>query len=82
MLLTAKERSNPFASFSRSPHYGHSPSRKEFDESGGSDLPLFDLSVIAAATDNFSDDNKLGEGGFGSVFKVTTKVFGQQIFHD
>ncbi|KAG5234837.1 G-type lectin S-receptor serine/threonine-protein kinase [Salix suchowensis] len=34
-----------------------------------SDLPLFDLSAIAAATDNFSDANKLGEGGFGSVYK-------------
>jgi len=26
--------------------------------------------VIRAATNNFSDDNKLGEGGFGEVFKV------------
>ncbi|KAK1426228.1 hypothetical protein QVD17_14897 [Tagetes erecta] len=33
------------------------------------DLDVFDLSVIAAATDNFSPLNKLGEGGFGSVYK-------------
>ncbi|XP_066353098.1 cysteine-rich receptor-like protein kinase 15 [Miscanthus floridulus] len=29
------------------------------------------LVVIRAATNNFSDDNKLGEGGFGEVFKGT-----------
>ncbi|KAH7675702.1 Non-specific serine/threonine protein kinase protein [Dioscorea alata] len=30
---------------------------------------LFDLSTIKEATDDFSDDNKLGEGGFGPVYK-------------
>jgi hypothetical protein len=30
----------------------------------------FDLATIEAATNNFSDDNKLGEGGFGAVYKV------------
>ncbi|XP_074379038.1 G-type lectin S-receptor-like serine/threonine-protein kinase At4g27290 isoform X1 [Apium graveolens] len=33
------------------------------------DLPLFDVLQIANATDNFSFTNKLGEGGFGSVYK-------------
>ncbi|KAI3677067.1 hypothetical protein L1987_86685 [Smallanthus sonchifolius] len=33
------------------------------------DLDVFDLSTIAAATDSFSPSNKLGEGGFGSVYK-------------
>ncbi|THG19865.1 G-type lectin S-receptor-like serine/threonine-protein kinase At4g27290 isoform X1 [Camellia sinensis] len=32
-------------------------------------LPLFDLAAIINATDNFSENNKLGEGGFGSVYK-------------
>jgi len=31
----------------------------------------FDLSTIEAATNNFSADNKLGEGGFGEVYKVS-----------
>lgn len=30
----------------------------------------FDLGTIRTATDNFSEDNKLGEGGFGAVYKV------------
>lgn len=33
-------------------------------------LLLFDLDKITAATNNFSNTNKLGEGGFGTVYKV------------
>ncbi|KAI7757040.1 hypothetical protein M8C21_003153, partial [Ambrosia artemisiifolia] len=33
------------------------------------ELPLFSFSSIANATANFSPDNKLGEGGFGPVYK-------------
>lgn len=48
-----------------------SPGRKEVDRCRrNSDFPLFDLSTIAAATGNFSVGNKLGKGGFGSVYKV------------
>ena len=34
------------------------------------DLPVFDLSTIAKATSNFTIKNKIGEGGFGSVYRV------------
>ncbi|TQD88165.1 hypothetical protein C1H46_026226 [Malus baccata] len=34
-----------------------------------SELQFFDLTTVAAATDNFSVANKLGKGGFGSVYK-------------
>ena len=34
------------------------------------ELPLYDLMTVVSATSNFSIENKLGEGGFGSVFKV------------
>lgn len=34
------------------------------------DLAFFNLSTISAATDNFSQANKIGQGGFGSVYKV------------
>ena len=33
-------------------------------------MPLFSFKSVSTATDNFSDANKLGEGGFGSVYKV------------
>lgn len=34
------------------------------------ELPLFGLATIAAATNNFSDENLIGKGGFGPVYKV------------
>lgn len=37
------------------------------------DLPNFDLPIIAKATENFSSSNKVGEGGFGPVYKVIYK---------
>ncbi|XP_073108464.1 G-type lectin S-receptor-like serine/threonine-protein kinase At4g27290 isoform X2 [Elaeis guineensis] len=42
-----------------------------YTESRGNELelPLFDIHTIRTATNNFSDDNKLGEGGFGPVYK-------------
>lgn len=71
--LTAKDRSSKFqfTFTTSSKRLGGSLGRKELDKNRGSDLPLFDLTTIAAATNNFSDANKLGEGGFGSVYKVT-----------
>ncbi|KAM3222715.1 G-type lectin S-receptor-like serine/threonine-protein kinase [Capsicum annuum] len=41
------------------------------------EIPLFDLSTIAKATNNFSIDVKIGEGGFGPVYKG--KLEGQEI---
>lgn len=38
------------------------------------ELPLFDLGTIVHATDTFSMKNKLGEGGFGPVYKVNNLV--------
>lgn len=37
-------------------------------------LSSFDLSTVKAATNNFSVGNKLGEGGFGIVYKVSISV--------
>ncbi|CAJ2637107.1 unnamed protein product [Trifolium pratense] len=47
--------------------------RKEDD-----DLTTFDFSVLAYATNNFSSSNKLGEGGFGPVYKGML-IDGQEI---
>ena len=35
-----------------------------------SEFSVFDFDDILDATDNFSEENKLGEGGFGPVYKV------------
>ncbi|XP_059665743.1 G-type lectin S-receptor-like serine/threonine-protein kinase B120 [Cornus florida] len=35
------------------------------------ELPLIQLDIIQAATQQFSEENKLGEGGFGPVYKGT-----------
>lgn len=34
------------------------------------ELQIFSFESVALATDYFSDANKLGEGGFGPVYKV------------
>ncbi|KAI9111474.1 hypothetical protein K1719_017164 [Acacia pycnantha] len=36
---------------------------------GNMELRIYDLAVIVNATNNFSSDNKLGQGGFGSVYR-------------
>lgn len=51
-------------------NFEETPSMHDLDREKNSDLVFFDLSDIAAATQNFSDENKLGQGGFGSVYKV------------
>lgn len=33
-------------------------------------LPMLDLPTLKVATENFAERNKLGEGGFGAVYKV------------
>ncbi|PRQ30502.1 putative non-specific serine/threonine protein kinase [Rosa chinensis] len=35
----------------------------------GHDLSVFSYASVMAATINFADENKLGEGGFGPVYK-------------
>ncbi|XP_068669480.1 receptor-like serine/threonine-protein kinase SD1-8 [Aristolochia californica] len=50
-----------------SPSAGKDKSREHRKED--LELPLLDLGLIVAATNNFSDSNKLGEGGFGPVYK-------------
>ncbi|CAL2254331.1 unnamed protein product [Prunus armeniaca] len=45
---------------------------KNFDfECGNEDMELktFNLATVSRATDNFSNNNKLGKGGFGPVYK-------------
>ncbi|CAM8919433.1 unnamed protein product [Rhodiola kirilowii] len=41
----------------------------DVDEIGSAGTLELDFGTIKAVTNNFSDDNKLGQGGFGSVYK-------------
>ncbi|KAM1130854.1 hypothetical protein TB1_044713 [Malus domestica] len=43
--------------------------RKRNGEKNDAELPIFGLRAIIAATNNFAEANKLGEGGFGPVYK-------------
>ncbi|RZC90384.1 hypothetical protein C5167_007224 [Papaver somniferum] len=43
----------------------------DIDEIQSAESLQFKFSIISAATQNFSDANKLGEGGFGTVYKGT-----------
>lgn len=40
------------------------------DDGEDLDLPLFTFKTVTDATNDFSIDSKLGEGGFGPVYKV------------
>lgn len=44
--------------------------RENEDQNQDMELPLFELDTIVKATNNFSANKKLGEGGFGPVYKV------------
>ena len=46
---------------------------REDDDSG--EMHYFNLTTMETATKNFSDVNKLGEGGFGPVYKVKIYIY-------
>ena len=45
------------------------------EDEKGIDVPFYDLESIRVATNNFSDENKLGQGGYGPVYKVISATF-------
>ncbi|KAF6154139.1 hypothetical protein GIB67_016391 [Kingdonia uniflora] len=76
--LLEEERSRKMLFFditSSASHKG-SPRPNDLDASRGKlDLPFYDLGVIVSATNSFSSTNKLGQGGFGIVYKVATSGY-------
>ena len=53
---------------------GDNSSIKE-EDMGYVEPEQLNLVVLRAATNNFSEENKLGEGGFGEVFKVHLPLY-------
>ena len=50
----------------------------EDEEDSGS--LLFDLTTLRRATANFAEENKLGHGGFGAVYKVSRTTSNMYIY--
>ncbi|KAI4332877.1 hypothetical protein L6164_017752 [Bauhinia variegata] len=46
------------------------PGQTQSEDSLKADLPMMPLSVIQHCTNHFSDESKLGEGGFGPVYEA------------
>ncbi|XP_073103958.1 cysteine-rich receptor-like protein kinase 10 [Elaeis guineensis] len=61
-IFICLKRRKSITLFIRQPHVGD-------EENQNDGCLLFDLSTLRTATNNFSDANKLGEGGFGPVYK-------------
>lgn len=56
------------------------PLQEYIREHDQSELFIYDFECILIATNTFSDTNKLGEGGFGPVYKVI--IFLYKIFRN
>jgi len=50
------------------------------DDFKGHDIKVFNFTSILEATMDFSPENKLGQGGYGPVYKVTLKLNCKQMF--
>ncbi|XP_042009351.1 putative G-type lectin S-receptor-like serine/threonine-protein kinase At1g61610 [Salvia splendens] len=65
-----KEHGDDLLSYDFDLNVEHQPSYDATRENNTQfDLPMFTYSSVSAATNNFSPEKKLGEGGFGPVYK-------------
>ena len=63
------------------PNVEDAPTKRDLDGTRNSNFLVFDLRTIIATTDNFSVSNKLGKGGFGSVYKVVSANKSQKLLN-
>jgi len=57
-------------------HWKHKKEKEDVDLA-----TIFDFSTITSATNQFSNKNKIGEGGFGPVYKVMSLFITNLIYH-
>ncbi|CAL5390593.1 unnamed protein product [Camellia sinensis] len=71
LIVYLRKRKMKNSQLRREGNLMHNSEQGHTDKSQTEDLelPLFDLAVIVNSTNNFSINNKLGEGGFGPVYK-------------
>ncbi|CAL5390600.1 unnamed protein product [Camellia sinensis] len=71
LIVYPRKRKRKNSQLRREGNLMHNSEQGHTDKSQTEDLelPLFDLAVIANSTNNFSINNKLGEGGFKPVYK-------------
>lgn len=56
-------------------------SSKKIDQVDIQDLPLFNFAELVTATSNFDLTNKLGQGGFGPVYRVIFLLIKTLLLH-
>ncbi|CAA2954677.1 G-type lectin S-receptor-like serine threonine-kinase At4g27290 isoform X1 [Olea europaea subsp. europaea] len=78
LYLRKRKKSNHRQRIRGRLQYKHTGDQNDENHNESIELPLFDMNAIAKATDNFSISNKLGEGGFGPVYKGVLEE-GQEI---
>ncbi|GFZ05520.1 hypothetical protein Acr_17g0010920 [Actinidia rufa] len=72
LIFYFRHKKKQTSHLNREGHQEHS-SEQHYDNRNQQEdleLPLFDFATIANSTKNFSINNKLGEGGFGPVYKI------------
>lgn len=70
-MFAGTRKTNDENIMSNFPDDGTSTGKKHSDvENRGPELQSFTLARVRVVTNNFSTANKLGEGGFGPVYKV------------
>ncbi|KAJ4976285.1 hypothetical protein NE237_001391 [Protea cynaroides] len=64
-----RQRQHRILSFDFITNKNFSATNELEDNGTNPELPFIELDVVATATENFSPKNKLGQGGFGAVYK-------------
>jgi len=62
----------------RLPSSHHNEGRALIHVPGGPNIKRYTYRELVRATQNFSPSNKIGEGGFGSVYKVICVTFNRE----